>query len=51
MDKPVVYIRNELLYKRLHDMDVNDLEVMWIKVMLNQCLVNCHVYILFNIYV
>ena len=27
------YIRNYLMYKRLNDMEVNDLEVMWIKVM------------------
>ena len=27
------YIRNDLMYKRLNDMEVHDLEVMWIKVM------------------
>ena len=27
------YIKNELMYKRLNDIDVHDLEVMWIKVM------------------
>ena len=27
------YIRNDLTYKRLNDMEVHDLEIMWIKVM------------------
>ena len=27
------YIRHDLMYKRLNDMEVHDLEVMWMKVM------------------